>query len=83
MLPAPRPGEDDELYAVLAAPVEAVVPVLAALGERESEMISTVRIIRSLLHGFVTLERDGGFGMPVDIDDTFEQLVVSIERLVG
>lgn len=83
MLPAPRPGEDDELYAVLAGPVEAVVPVLAALGVGEAEMISTVRIIRSLLHGFVTLERDGGFGMPVDIDETFEQLVASIERLVG
>ena len=83
MLPAPRPGDDDELYAALAAPVEAVVPVLAALGVAEHEMISTIRIIRSLLHGFVTLEHDGGFGMPVDIDATFEQLVASIERLIG
>jgi AcrR family transcriptional regulator len=83
MLPAPRPGEDDELYEALAGPVEAVVPVLAALGVGESEMISTVRIVRSLLHGFVTIEHDGGFGMPVDIDETFEQLVASLERLVG
>lgn len=83
MLPAPKPGEDDELYAALAAPVQAVVPVLVALGVAESDMISTVRIVRSLLHGFVTLEHDGGFGMPVDIDETFEQLVDSLERLVG
>jgi AcrR family transcriptional regulator len=83
MLPAPRPGEDDELYTALAAPVESVVPVLASLGVGEGKMISTVRIVRSLLHGFVTLEHDGGFGMPVDIDETFEQLVASIERLVG
>jgi AcrR family transcriptional regulator len=83
MLPAPGPGEDDELYAALAAPVEAVVPVLAALGVGDTEMIPTVRIVRSLLHGFVTLEQDGGFGMPVDIDETFEQLVASIERLMG
>jgi AcrR family transcriptional regulator len=82
LLPAPRPGEDDELYRALAGPVNAVVPVLASLGVEEDKMISTVRIVRSLLHGFVTLEHDGGFGMPVDIDDTFDLLVASIERVV-
>jgi hypothetical protein len=31
---------------------------------------------RSLLHDFVSLELDGGFGLPQDIDETFRRLAV-------
>jgi len=46
-------------------------------------MISTVRILRSLLHGFVT-ERDQEFGMPDRRHDgTFALLMAKVEGLVG
>jgi hypothetical protein len=34
-----------------------------------------VRAYRSALHGFVSLEVNGGFGLPQDVDESFEALV--------
>jgi AcrR family transcriptional regulator len=44
-----------------------------SLGKRET--IHAIRAMRSLVHGFATLEAAGGFGMPVAIDASFEWLV--------
>jgi hypothetical protein len=32
-------------------------------------------MLRSLIHGFATLESGGGFGIPVDRDETFQRLL--------
>jgi hypothetical protein len=38
--------------------------------------------MRSMLHGFVDLERKGGFGMPVDLDESFDRAVsLLIDRI--
>jgi AcrR family transcriptional regulator len=74
-LPAPKPGEDDELYASLAAPVGVVAEVLVGAGVPARRTLPVIRALRSVLHGFVTLERDRGFGMPDDIDDSFDVAV--------
>jgi DNA-binding transcriptional ArsR family regulator len=37
--------------------------------------IDVTRALRLALHGFVTLETSGGFGLPVDIGCDFERLV--------
>ena len=34
-----------------------------------------IRTVRSALHGFVSLEASGGFGLPDDVDASFETLV--------
>ena len=39
------------------------------------DAIHAVRIVRSALHGFVSLELNGGFGLPLDLDETFARLV--------
>jgi AcrR family transcriptional regulator len=39
------------------------------------QAIDAIRVIRSALHGFVTLERAGGFAMPRDTDASFERLL--------
>ncbi len=80
LLPAPRPGEDDELYAALAAPVGVVAEALAPLGVPARRAVPVVRALRSMLHGFVTLERDGGFGMPVDVEASFDAAVELLAR---
>jgi len=38
-----------------------------------------VRAIRSALHGFVSLEREGGFGLPLNIDDSYDNLVTMLD----
>jgi AcrR family transcriptional regulator len=75
LLPAPRPGEDDELYAAMAAPVAIVVDVLHEVGAPPDQAIHLVRALRALLHGFVSLELANGFGMPVDLDTSFDTAV--------
>jgi AcrR family transcriptional regulator len=37
--------------------------------------IHAARALRSAMHGFCTIETAGGFGLPVDIEDSFQTLV--------
>jgi hypothetical protein len=39
-----------------------------------------VRIVRAALHGFAALETEEGFGIPLDVDDTFARLVDVLDR---
>jgi hypothetical protein len=71
-LPAPRPGDDAELEAALAAPVQQVGQCLYELGVPAKDLIAAVRTFRSFLFGFVTLEKEKGFGLPVEIEASFE-----------
>lgn len=82
LLPAPRPGEDDELYDEMAAPVRVLVDEFAQLGLAEDEAVHLIRGFRAMLHGFVDLERKAGFGMPVDLNESFDQAVgLMIDRI--
>lgn len=79
-LPAPSPEEDPELYEEMAAPVFVVASVLLDMGIPADEAIHLVRALRALLHGFLDLEAKAGFGMPVEIDASFEASVDLIIR---
>jgi AcrR family transcriptional regulator len=57
------------------AVVAVVTAVLAGYQLRDDDAVDATRALRSALHGFVTLELDGGFGLPVDIDRSFERLI--------
>ena len=75
MLPAPKPGEDDELYEAMSAPVRKLTGTLAGAGVDEQQTIHLIRALRSVVHGFIDLEMKDGFGMPEDIDASFERSV--------
>ena len=65
----------------LAAGEQAVQAVFAALrgyGLDGDEAIHATRVVRSALHGFVSLEVDGGFGLPQDVGRSFERLVSAL-----
>ena len=68
-----------EFQAAGAEVVGLIVAVLRGYGLEGESAIHAVRAIRSALHGFVTLEREGGFGLPVDIDDSFDKLVSMLD----
>jgi AcrR family transcriptional regulator len=80
-LPAPRP-EDPVAHAALARPVAVVARVLEGMGVDTADVIPLIRTFRSMLHGFVDLEGRAGFGMPVDIDSSFETAVESMIAVV-
>jgi len=67
--------QDAEMRQAAAEVVETVVRVLHAYGLEGEAAIHTVRGFRSLLHGFASLEKQGGFGMALDLDKSFRLLV--------
>ncbi len=71
------PAPDDRALAAASAEILAVLrAVLEPYGLRdEADLLHTVRAWRSLLHGFVSLEAAGGFGLPLDLDESFARLV--------
>lgn len=52
-----------------------VLAALAGYGFNDEAQIHAARALRSLLHGFATLEVAGGFGLPVDIETSFDWLL--------
>ena len=71
------PG-DDGLAMAGARAVGVMVAVLAAWGFEGDAALHRVRVIRAALHGFVTLEDEGGFGLPLDLDTSFELLLATV-----
>lgn len=64
-----------EFQKAAIALLESIFPLVSALGIEKKNLIHATRSLRSLLHGFIDLERKGGFGMPTDIDISFKFLV--------
>lgn len=81
MSPAPDPVTDPELAEVFAEPVRLLAELVAAGPELDPAAVHQVRVLRSLLHGFVSLELEGGFGLPVALDETFERVVDALVAL--
>jgi AcrR family transcriptional regulator len=75
------PAADDQAH--LAASDRVLMPVLAMIsgyGISPAHSIDAARVLRASLHGFVSLELAGGFGLPDDVDVSFEQLVAALDR---
>jgi hypothetical protein len=66
-----------------AAETEVLAVVLRALAAyhlSEADALHTVRILRSLVHGFASLEVAGGFGLPLEVDESFHRRVEMLVR---
>ncbi len=73
-LQAPEPG-DQELQAAAQQLVDVLRAVLAPYKLSDEEAIHAIRSLRSIVHGFSSLEVAGGFRMPVDLDASFQWLI--------
>lgn len=71
---APDPDDADAIAASDAV-LATVLSVMAGYGSSGPDAIDATRALRAALHGFVTLETAGGFGLPRDVDRSFERLV--------
>jgi AcrR family transcriptional regulator len=74
---APLQGDvDDEIAS--SNVVRVVADVMAGFHLRDDDAIDAIRALRAGLHGFVTLEADHGFGLPVDVNRSFDRLVAGL-----
>ena len=60
--------------------LKSVLAVLAGYGLTRDDAIDATRALRASLHGFVSLEAGGGFGMPQAVDRSYERLVAGLDR---
>jgi AcrR family transcriptional regulator len=84
LLPAPTPEQDPELAAALRESVNVVGSVLEPMDVDPTTVIPLIRALRAAVHGFVHLELRGGFGLPDNIDDSFNTTIdVVIEAIAA
>jgi AcrR family transcriptional regulator len=78
------PDLDDPAALALAQAAADTVAVVAAVlrgfGLPEQRTVDAVRTTRAAVHGFVELEAHGGFGLPDDVERSFEVL---LDVLIG
>lgn len=71
-----RSQNDNADYSTAGSEIIAVVQsVLQGYDLSDEQMLHATRCLRSAVHGFVSLEVAGGFGMPFDIDESFSRLI--------
>jgi AcrR family transcriptional regulator len=75
-----RPEVDEELRMAEERVVAVCLAALSSFGLEGADGLHAVRGLRSLVHGFATLEIAGGFGLPLDCDESFQRLVVMFVR---
>jgi AcrR family transcriptional regulator len=74
---APAPGDLQDEHAALEA-LTVVTDVLEGYGLSGDDAIDATRALRATLHGFVTLQSAGAFGLPTDIDRSFHRMVKGV-----
>ena len=83
-LQAPEPG-DQAWQAIAQKLIYVLRAVLSPYRLSEEDTIHAIRSLRSIVHGFISLEVAGGFAMPVDLDASFHWLmnlyIAGLDRL--
>ena len=75
---APNPGDAEHLAAGDAV-LAILFAVLAGYGVTGDDAIDAIRSLRAAMHGFVTLEAAGGFGLPQSVDASYRRLIDSLD----
>jgi AcrR family transcriptional regulator len=78
------PAPDDEARTASAdAVLRVVFAILAGYGITGEDAVDATRALRAALHGFVTLEAAGGFGMPRDVDRSYERFLAAFDAALA
>ncbi len=71
----PPAANDSESQALAQEIIEIMLEILASYRLSQEDALHAVRGLRSIVDGFVSLEITGGFGMPLDLDQSFARLL--------
>lgn len=74
---------DPELIAAGDRVLDLVFAILRGYGLDEDDTVHAARAVRSALHGFVTLEAEGGFGLRQDVEISYDRLVTLLDAGLG
>ncbi|MFC3399382.1 TetR-like C-terminal domain-containing protein [Microbacterium amylolyticum] len=77
------PARDDIEGQAATEPLLAVFgSVLRAYDLEGDDLTDAIRIVRSALHGFISLEGSEGFKLERDLDATFDRLISSLDTVL-
>lgn len=71
----PSAWEEEDVHQAANRIVALFIQVLQGYGFQEEHSIHMIRGLRSLLHGFASLEQQGGFGLSADPNESLRLLV--------
>lgn len=74
---APVVGDADDEVASFEI-TKVAFEIMSGLGLEGDDAVDAIRALRAVLHGFVTLEAGGAFGLPADIDRSFDRLLAGL-----
>lgn len=69
------PADDPELTEASEQTLDTIISVLAGYGLEGEDALHAIRGLRAIIQGFVSLEAAGGFGMPLNIEESFLRLL--------
>jgi AcrR family transcriptional regulator len=52
-------------------------------GTPDTDTLHAIRALRAMLHGFVALEAAGGFGLPLDLDESYRRMVAGFDAALS
>ncbi|MEV1289950.1 TetR-like C-terminal domain-containing protein [Micromonospora sp. NPDC049679] len=70
-----QPRDEPAVASAAAGLMDVVLAVLTGYGLTGSAAIHAARRLRATAHGFASLEAAGGFGLPEDLDTSYQQLI--------
>lgn len=72
-------ADDPDHVAASDRAVGAIYAILRGYGLDGDDAVDATRTLRSALHGFLALEATGGFGLPRDVDRSYDRLVAGLD----
>jgi len=72
------PLHDPALVAAGTKLFEVVLGALRAYDLSPADTVHAARSLRTVAHGFASLEAGGGFGLPEDLDQTYDRLIAAV-----
>jgi AcrR family transcriptional regulator len=77
-------SDDAEHTAASQEILDVLYSLFAGYGlDSDTSLVDAARFLRSTLHGFVALERSGGFAMARSVDHSFEKLVDAVDKALA
>lgn len=71
---------DDPFVAASGRLLDSLAAVLRGYRIDPAQEIHALRLLRSVLHGFATIEGSGGFQLDTDVDESFTWMVSLLDR---
>jgi AcrR family transcriptional regulator len=71
---------DPRMQAAEGRVVRVGLALVESFGLAGNEAIHALRALRSMVHGFASLEAAGGFGIPLGLDESFQRLIELLIR---